>query len=471
MCDQVGLDDGNQLVTLASVGVWLQGHIRAVELSELLGRLPFGTNSAVALFSGAFATTMEIYTLCPVGVATLAAVLWLLRPSKMILELGDEDNFMALAMNTIGLALESAAWLKGSADWPFCAVMARLANHLSDVLPDPKGQGLPPSWDVWLTSASWEPPLQHVYATGKGGGSCEVATVGNKILEGMRLAGAADIIVQCVIEAGVTPLLTRRWVRLWQGLDRLGTHREVDVKVGRTGFAFTPFRMRLMPPYISSVTEWDWMGDRIRAHRQGHCSPSFQAMVEDVVGTWRMGLPPKVIVEIGSHHGECCLWAAARFGGERIRCHAVEINVHYAAVAHRSVMLNGFNGTMQVHNRRISPPAPCTGTWPSIGAERARWKADVTKDISLDCFFRQHAIAHVDIVHMSTGNCKVKSKPFALQFIAGLKETFDARRLSYCLVRAVCMPVAEFSEALPAYAIHGKVYGINDDKDAVIEPL
>jgi len=131
---------------------------------------------------------------------------------------------------------------------------------------------------------------------------------------------------------------------------------ELDMGSGPLQEKTTTFKMRLHPPHILGSTpaaEGIWfLSDRIRVYGSSHCNPAFQTSVESLLGTCG-DKRPLLLVEVGAHLGDCCLWAAARLGRDGVRCLAVELQPQSAAAIMSSISLNGFEDVVHVINAAV----------------------------------------------------------------------------------------------------------------------
>lgn len=250
-------------------------------------------------------------------------------------------------------------------------------------------------------------------------------------------------------------MLGRHWAPVWQGLDRLGSSRTVvvtsrDPVSPRAGLDVQTvgFRMSLLPPHIRgsrrSEAATRFVADRVRARARPHCNPAFQALAHAFASTHAQEV--LTLVDVGAHLGDCCLWAAARFGQRRVKCIAFERDPDAAAALRQSVMLASLEGTVEVHARGVGPRA--------TNCSEARVAA------SLDCILG--GFGRVDIVKIHVGYGA------ELLILTGLLDSLRLGKVALCLVRTTVVPIAHVEAFLQRHRLPYLVQPGREGKDVAL---
>lgn len=206
------------------------------------------------------------------------------------------------------------------------------------------------------------------------------------------------------------------------------------------------FQMRLLPPHIHHAPAADYAGwfiaDRIRAFRRPHCNPLFRAMTDVVAETY----PNRIVsvMDVGSHLGDCCLWATARWGTERMHCLSLERDKDIASAIRRSVELNGFEEVAEVRSR-------------TLGAHRGGplQCSDEHESIPLDCFMVR--VPSIDMVKIHTGG------GFELTILGGFVNALKQGKVGILLLRTTAVP----REKIEAFiAEHNLPYNIRQHRES-----
>ncbi|CAE8602416.1 unnamed protein product [Polarella glacialis] len=261
-------------------------------------------------------------------------------------------------------------------------------------------------------------------------------------------------IASCLDSGDLASLFTPLWVPVWRGLDRLTTLSEVNVtdvvhltiRGQLQPRSRAAFRMALHPPHIrqSTIAEsgyW-FLSDRIRATRKSYCKSAFQTTAESMVALRGNEKRRLVFMDVGSHLGDCCLWAAARLG-HSVRCIAVEMEPSSAALIRRSVALNGFHGEVEIFQGELAgAECPCAPHALSMAPLRG------------DCLVGG---ADIDLLHIHT------SVRMELSILEGFLSALREGRIRAAIIRAV--RTGESREAVIAVATafvakHGLSYEV-----------
>eukprot|EP00931_Biecheleriopsis_adriatica_P005736 TRINITY_DN107215_c0_g1_i1.p1 TRINITY_DN107215_c0_g1~~TRINITY_DN107215_c0_g1_i1.p1 ORF type:complete len:534 (-),score=94.89 TRINITY_DN107215_c0_g1_i1:10-1611(-) len=463
-CDELvsSLADGTT-ITWEKLRTTLQGSFRAYSAENFFDRFGFLVLVARSQFEDLHNERHffpEWPSLCPRAASALGALALINSPINEAEALFDASGtsvfarpsshaarhtVAALALKAVEAALESGTFLteagatasaagdQGAELWPFFALLASLCERLpvpaSGVPPEPSPAAakLLGSWQLWLDSDAWNlpPGLLPPTLLADGGSSnpglqrCSPAAAVGKIAGGGGVGAAATMIRECYAERGVA-LLTRRWASVWRGLDRLTTERVVNV-VEEENPPAVSFNMSLLPPHISeserSHNSFRFVADFIRGAKRPHCHSIFRELADHILGS--METQP-LILDVGAHLGDCCLWAAARWRSSFLRCYAFDCNSEAVAAVRRSVALNDLSGAVKVFNRSVATEA--------TGCSASRYRS---RGPSLDSLVAK--LGRVDILKLHVG-----SEPDShahLEILSDLHDSLQAGRVTSCLVR------------------------------------
>lgn len=321
-----------------------------------------------------------------------------------------DDSMAGLAIQAIDSALAQGIWL-GSAHsgqslaWPVSAMLASLSERVPVLRTTPYSSSalermVLHHWKLWLALNSYDPPnrlrlLGQLLRGTYGLHVCSPGKVAAASLGPFGLKGAGAAIQACWFDSGWKAMLRPTWVSIWRGLDRLSSWRTADIIQEELPPA-VKFKMSLFPPHIagSSTSEesFRFVADFIRASSQSHCHPLFLELADHILGSARLRQRRPLVVDIGAHLGDCCLWAAERWKISGLHCHAFDCNPDAVAVMRHSIKLNGFSDRIFVHERNVgSGQVGCTpGAAPSN-----------TSLPPLDALLQD--LGHVDLLKVHTG--------------------------------------------------------------------
>lgn len=386
------------------------------------------------------------------------------------------DILEAFRLPGISRALDSRDWADngGARSWPFFGMMAMLADNLSELaLAKKRGHERSHTvaqWNTWLKTFDWRPPAR-LRATLRALLARRASDVGRRaacsperimvaaaaagvmgsprgVAGGIRLASAH--IRKCKAARGITALFAPGWASVWRGLDRLTSLRAVHVEAGCC-WGTSPdsdrhlsFHMSLPPPHIKGYlhfeTNFVFLGDRIRAWRRNRCKPVFKTLLERIVET--RGLQDLTVFDVGAHMGDCCLWAAARFGRYGLKCTAFERSAGLARVIRRSVDLNGFEGAVEVRRGSVGGAKDLC---PPLA------ELDVTTNpVPLDCHLFERGRA-IDFVHIHV------SFQGELNLVEGLLRSLRHGLVGACLVRATEFSLEDFKDFVAKHELPYRV--------------
>eukprot|EP00927_Polykrikos_kofoidii_P071041 TRINITY_DN67378_c0_g1_i1.p1 TRINITY_DN67378_c0_g1~~TRINITY_DN67378_c0_g1_i1.p1 ORF type:complete len:610 (-),score=118.46 TRINITY_DN67378_c0_g1_i1:264-1955(-) len=529
-CSEVPIDivlDGNTSLTVDHIRFRLQGWVRSFSAEEFYDRYSPLFYAAISFMRPDILHTWRHR--CVVGAASMGAFVLLTSGAKVQARIlgrrgplpatvpqdyvGGQSTLFESA-RAIEFALTQGTWLRADAGfaWPFCHMLAALAERLNMVDDFDAGVGAPEAanaaraklattgkefftlWNDWLSSSTWDVtlPLQKAAAAAMVAVATEESshrlTCSALVAAAAAVTGGLEAVVSRIeacrrtARGGLRGLLAREWSAVWRGLDRLSAPRVVEIVArppaiancdrGCLSKASDPrFHMQLLPPYIHEDTlarmHLRFVADRTRASSSPHCNPTFREVAEDLLRQRRREDGPAVLVDVGAHLGDCCLWVAARWGAQRVQCHSFEMVSEVAEAARQSVNLNGFGDFVQVHSRRAAATEEhCLverrgnyGGAHCIGSKcRSDTEADPTAAVTLDCFLRRRQRRRVDLVKIHVDGAEE-------EVLEGLLETLRSGRVAAMLVRSWVVAPAVFMEfvrkhRLPySHAVYGSKSG------------
>lgn len=482
----------NQTVSLELLQPVIQGFIRAFPPEDFAFRIPEVVFAAEVLYDLATSGVGDAFRDCPWGAAVLGAVLWLSTPlADVQFVFGSPHLQGLLALNApvvdvlrsfqgepssrrrgpallvalwaISAALRSGSWAEAASAWPLFAVLALVAERLAPAViePDP---AMPPEWGQWLATSEWDLPLRlRAAAAGRPGptkmvGACRPGLAAASVsmaAPGSALAAALPWVSSCVDATGAVGVLSPAWAALWRGLDRLCSPRVADVTCRDPfgtqhglGVETVAFRIALLPPHIRgserSEAATRFLADRIRARGEPHCNPIFRTTVS-VVAEVHPGRDMNM-VDVGAHLGDCCLWAAARWG-PRARCVSVEANEDAAAAIDRSIELGSFAPSLEVQARMAGPAEAGCGNGSSTA-------------VAMDCLLSE--VPNVDVVKIHTGGAA------EFDVLRGLVGSLRAGKVGVCVVRTTAIALSRVEAFVRSHALPYHVSQARDGRDTIL---
>lgn len=472
-CDDVSFFDPVLNIThwLKHARLGLQGYVRAYKTEEIFFRRETARSALVAerLFSGSVPGATSIRRKCDFGIACLEVLCLLMMPVLQAINLLSYE--MQLRSYSLDAVLSWDNWIEGANSWPLFGMLALLADHL-DLSDEPavKHSGIEPSimssWDSWLATYHWDIPrsLQSLARLQMSTGvefvcspEAAVAAAAAAPNAASALAAVRFRVQMCREAQGLLPLLRPSWSRVWHGLDRLGSLQEVnllDTGANSGSYAEVPFQMSLLPPHIRganlSESAFWFLGDRIRAKRSSHCNPIFKVALEVVfqVGTAREA--NITVFDVGAHLGDCCLWAGQRFKARGILCVAFERDLGAAQAIRRSIRLGNLGPSVQVREGEVASSQQTSSqqTCRSVGPN------------SLDC--AAATLNYVDLVKIHIGF------KLELGILEGFVQTFAARKVGVCLVRATEIAMGELHSFVERHQLKYTLVPVRQGHDVAL---
>mmetsp|Transcript_129547 Transcript_129547/g.414284 ORF Transcript_129547/g.414284 Transcript_129547/m.414284 type:complete len:217 (-) Transcript_129547:57-707(-) len=207
--------------------------------------------------------------------------------------------------------------------------------------------------------------------------------------------------------------------------------------------------MALQPPHVrSSQRSADatrFVADRIRARRAPHCHPMFQGVVNAAVQGSAQWRPFLRIVDVGAHLGDCCLWAAARWGLGAVRCLSVERDPSAAAAIRRSIALGGVAAALEAREVSVCSEVAeeCTGSEPS-----------------LECLLAP--LGFVDVLKIHVGGRA------ELAILRSLLATLRARKVGLVFLRTATFPVEDVEAFVALHTLPYSLQSLRLGQDTIL---
>eukprot|EP00747_Dinoflagellata_sp_TGD_P089172 gnl/TRDRNA2_/TRDRNA2_164232_c1_seq1.p1 gnl/TRDRNA2_/TRDRNA2_164232_c1~~gnl/TRDRNA2_/TRDRNA2_164232_c1_seq1.p1 ORF type:complete len:231 (+),score=26.84 gnl/TRDRNA2_/TRDRNA2_164232_c1_seq1:97-789(+) len=215
--------------------------------------------------------------------------------------------------------------------------------------------------------------------------------------------------------------------------------------------------MSLLPPHIRGLPAAEdhywFLADRIRARNLPHCNRIFKVTLQSLMAALKSAPNPRglFIVDVGAHLGDCCLWAAAQWGPQWVRCHAFERNKLTAEHIARSVDMNGLSRAIAVHTQTI-------GNWLPAASSGRNCSVQVDP-MPLDCFLQD--CQQVDIVSIYVGGMEEA-------ILEGTLQSLKSAKIGYLLVRSKVMTTREIRAFIAKYDLPYVVGSVREGRDTLI---